>query len=171
MSRAGLDQAVLSISRDGSGWDGSGRVRRSSNLMGRGRLNLTRSDPREVVRPVKSPEKLRAWSCIKTRARMIDIEHNTRSCCYDSHRVSKSFTVGRLGYRNYVGIGEQYSNSVEADERHTNPTPPNPRTDRLETKRMVRGTCTRKMYCLAQFFGGWVGLLELSRSSVSTLLE
>ena len=34
---------------------GSGRVRRFSNVAGRGRVTLTRSDPRETMRPAKIP--------------------------------------------------------------------------------------------------------------------
>ena len=54
----GSDQEVLKTSRVESGrvrgclgtsWVGSGEIRRFSNLKGRGRVTLTRADPREVV--------------------------------------------------------------------------------------------------------------------------
>lgn len=79
--RAGLGQGASEISRIGSG-----RAGRFSNLTGAGRVTLTGSDPRELIRPVQDP-------CFFYR---IFMQHCLRVCQIPVHQhVCKAGTVRR----------------------------------------------------------------------------
>ena len=58
---------------------GSGRVRSFPNLTGRGRVTLTRSDPREVIQPVKSPGSLHSGGTLDGSGAFGKISSSDRS--------------------------------------------------------------------------------------------